>query len=420
MRNIFLRIDNHIGGEYLAEITKEVIHQLESQKYQLAEYRLTVQGVDPKRWSIIANWICKHNICSCNVRWIIQIPRIYATLYASGSLTSFHDMLCNIFEPLFAVTIDPSCNPALHRFLESVVGIDCVGDESTSDAITIKEFPSPSEWTNHGEPPYHFYLYHLHINLCILNRLRAALGLNVFAFRPQSGETGSVNHLAASFLVAHSINHGIRLYNSPVLQYMYYLEQIGIAVSPLSNNILYQRYDSNPLKRFVQRGMNVSLATDDPLLIHYTEDALLEEYSIAAQVYSFSAIDLCEIARNSVKQCGWDHATKQEWIGKHYDDRHGAESNDIMRTNVPNARVQFRYFLWNEEREFVENAGKRVLKAIPELEDGQISAEKTEQIVKDEQIAIESSRRDVTLNAVECIDSLLSKMDAFTCSELYR
>merc|ERR1712061_529353 len=126
------------------------------------------------RWSIIADWICKYQLFSTNVRWLIQIPRIYSGLYTSGVITSFHQLLCNIFEPLFAVTLDPSSNPSLHRFLQTVVGIDCVGDESISDTLIVNEFPSPSQWTNHGEPPYHFYLYHLHINLCVLNRLRAS------------------------------------------------------------------------------------------------------------------------------------------------------------------------------------------------------------------------------------------------------
>lgn len=55
-------------------------------------------------------------------------------------------------------------------------------------------------------------------------------------------------------------------------------------------------------------GMNVSLSTDDPLMLHFTKDALLEEYSVAAQVWKLSATDQCEIARNSVLQvslCGY-------------------------------------------------------------------------------------------------------------------
>jgi len=42
--------------------------------------------------------------------------------------------------------------------------------------------------------------------------------------------------LVAAFLVTKKINHGIQLRRSPALQYLYYLAQVGIAMSPLSNN----------------------------------------------------------------------------------------------------------------------------------------------------------------------------------------
>ena len=61
-------------------------------------------------------------------------------------------------------------------------------------------------------------------------------GLNTFSFRPHCGESGNVDHLATAFLVADGINHGIKLSRAPVLQYLYYIQQIGIAMSPLSNN----------------------------------------------------------------------------------------------------------------------------------------------------------------------------------------
>ena len=38
-------------------------------------------------------------------------------------------------------------------------------------------------------------------------------------------------------------------------------------------------------------GMNVSLSTDDPLMLHYTKDPLVEEYSVATQVWKLSATD---------------------------------------------------------------------------------------------------------------------------------
>ena len=56
-----------------------------------------------------------------------------------------------------------------------------------------------------------------------------------------------------------------------MLQYLYYLAQIGIAISPLRNNSLFLNYQKNPLPEYFGRGLNVSLSTDDPLQFHYTK-----------------------------------------------------------------------------------------------------------------------------------------------------
>lgn len=55
-------------------------------------------------------------------------------------------------------------------------------------------------------------------------------------------------------------------------------------MSPLSNNKLFLDYNKSPFPRYFAQGLNVSLSTDDPLMLHYTKDPLLEEYSVALQV----------------------------------------------------------------------------------------------------------------------------------------
>lgn len=108
-------------------------------------------------------------------------------------------------------------------------------------------------------------------------------------------------------MLAHNINHGINLRKSPAMQYLYYLSQIGLCMSPLSNNSLFLDYHRNPFPVFFARGLSVSLSTDDPLQIHLTKEPLVEEYSVAAQVWKLSATDLSEIARNSVLHSGFPH-----------------------------------------------------------------------------------------------------------------
>ena len=58
---------------------------------------------------------------------------------------------------------------------------------------------------------------------------------------------------------------------SPVLQYLYFLGQIPVAMSPLSNNSLFLEYAKNPLLEFHKKGLVVSLSTDDPMQFHYTK-----------------------------------------------------------------------------------------------------------------------------------------------------
>lgn len=143
-------------------------------------------------------------------------------------------------------------------------------------------------------------------------------------------------------MLCENISHGINLRKSPALQYLYYISQIGLCMSPLSNNSLFLDYHKNPFPLFFSRGINVSLSTDDPLQIHLTKEPLVEEYSIAAQVWKFSSTDLCEIARNSVLQSGFPDECKKHWISEYFW-RQGPQSNDIFKTNVPNLRL--RYFL---------------------------------------------------------------------------
>ena len=73
---------------------------------------------------------------------------------------------------------------------------------------------------------------------------------------------------------------------SPVLQYLYFLTQIPIAMSPLSNNSLFLEYAKNPLLEFHKKGLVVSLSTDDPMQFHYTKVWEHRERAFDDNVYS--------------------------------------------------------------------------------------------------------------------------------------
>lgn len=358
LREIFLKQDNLIQGRFLAEVTKEVLSDLEASKYQVAEYRISIYGRKQSEWDQMASWFVNNEIYSENAVWLIQLPRLYNVYKAMGIVTSFQNILDNVFIPLFEATVDPGSHPQLHLFLMQVVGFDLVDDESKPERRPTKHMPTPAEWTNEFNPAYSYYAYYCYANLYTLNKLRESKGMPTIRFRPHCGEAGDIDHLAAAFLLCHNISHGINLRKSPVLQYLYYLAQIGLAMSPLSNNSLFLDYHRNPFLMFFQRGLNISLSTDDPLQIHLTKEPLVEEYSVAAKVWKLSSCDLCEIARNSVYQSGFSHDTKLHWLGDRYFMR-GPEGNDIHKTNVPNFRIAFRHETWKEEMQYVYSGKAR-------------------------------------------------------------
>jgi AMP deaminase len=343
LREVFLKTDNYIEGRYLAEITREVLDDLAESKYSHIEPRVSIYGKKRCEWDRLARWFTVHRIYSDQARWLIQIPRLFGAYHQAGLLDSFQEMLDNIFLPLFEVTQDPSTHPELHTILQQVVGFDTVDDESVPQPrVDLLTLPPPQQWRTAAAMPYAYFNFYIYANLWVLNTFREQRGLNRFRFRPHAGEAGEVDHLAVTFLLAHGINHGINLKRAPVLQYLYYLCQVGLAVSPLSNNLLFVDYTKSPVATFIARGLNVSLSTDDPLMFHFSREPLMEEYSVAAQIWKLSNSDLCELARNSVLQSGYEPCVKAHWLGSRWflHDEHG---NDIHKSNVPSIRIRYRY-----------------------------------------------------------------------------
>ncbi|XP_053108282.1 AMP deaminase 3 isoform X3 [Hemicordylus capensis] len=340
------------------DVHAEVARELEESKYQYTEPRLSVYGRSPDEWQNLAKWFIRHKVYSPHMRWIIQVPRIYDIFRAKNILPNFGRMLENIFLPLFEATINPLNHKELHLFLKYVTGFDSVDDESKhSDHMFSEKSPNPDIWTSEKNPPYSYYLYYMYANIMVLNNLRKERGMSTFLFRPHCGEAGSITHLVSSFLTADNISHGLLLKKSPVLQYLYYLAQIPIAMSPLSNNSLFLEYSKSPLREFLHKGLLVSLSTDDPMQFHYTKEALMEEYAIAAQVWKLSTCDLCEIARNSVLQSGLSDKEKQKFLGVNYCNE-GPEGNNIRKTNVAQIRMAFRYETLCNELSFLADAMK--------------------------------------------------------------
>ena len=136
LREIFLKTDNYIKGRYLAELTKgspvawccllwslnyqslEVMTDLEQGKYQVrtlifqfraslsgayvpqnCEWRLSIYGRKPDEWDKLAQWVINNKLFSHNVRWLIQIPRLYDVYKENGSIENFEDIVRSKFSP---------------------------------------------------------------------------------------------------------------------------------------------------------------------------------------------------------------------------------------------------------------------------------------------------------------------------------
>ena len=88
-------------------------------------------------------------------------------------MKNFQEILNNIFKPLFEVTNDPNTHPALHKFLQYVIGFDSVDDESKPEnPLFDKDVPKPEQWCDDENPAYAYYLYYTFANLTMLNAFR--------------------------------------------------------------------------------------------------------------------------------------------------------------------------------------------------------------------------------------------------------
>lgn len=98
----------------------------------------------------------------------------FSDIFKTNNLMStFQEIINNIFQPLFEVTANPATHPELHKFLQYVIGFDSVDDESKPEnPLFDKDIPSPDKWSDEENPPYAYYLYYMFANITVLNHFR--------------------------------------------------------------------------------------------------------------------------------------------------------------------------------------------------------------------------------------------------------
>eukprot|EP01065_Artemidia_motanka_P033524 TRINITY_DN40508_c0_g1_i1.p1 TRINITY_DN40508_c0_g1~~TRINITY_DN40508_c0_g1_i1.p1 ORF type:complete len:649 (+),score=204.18 TRINITY_DN40508_c0_g1_i1:83-2029(+) len=371
LRAVFMKSENEIGGRFFAELLLRTIQDMERQPGLHAEYRLSVYGKHPQEWEKLAKWMRTkyqvpggppegRDLTSPRVRWMIQIPRIFRLLVGK-TVANFAEWTRNIFAPLFEATLNPEDNPDVDWLLSHIGALDSVDDETAAE-LPLQAVSAAS--ITAGNPAYSYQLYVLWANLTVLNSLRASRGKNVIHLRPHCGESGDTTHLLGAFLLARSINHGVLLGRGDgmqaAVQYLYYLGQVGLGLSPLSNHFLFRKihdetHGPHPLARLFRRGLNVTLSTDDPLMFHLSDSPLIEEYAVARAAFGLSRGDMAELARNSVLQSSFPDAWKRDTL-----DAPGLDCDDYAlltagcspsATLVPKVRAEFRVSVLRHELE---------------------------------------------------------------------
>jgi AMP deaminase len=334
-----------IPSQYLFDLTKQCAEIARDEAEAFLEARFSVYGNNLSGWSALAKWYRRWEIDKSisSTLLAVQLPRVYPIWRKLGMVGSFGEMLSNFFEPLFqAAREPPDSGSDMAYILPKLRMLDSVDDESKEDSFDISGLPPPNEWTSTTNPPWSYYHHYMHVNVAKLNRLTQR-SLNPIQVRPHAGEAGPTHHLAAAFLFCDGISHGINLALEPVLEYLYYLAQVPIGVSPISNSVLFLKYRDNPFPTFFKRGLCVALTTDDPLMFHSTPTPLLEEYATAKHSFDLSSIDVCEIARYSCLAAFSEGELKDMY-------NRGVKGEDQPdKTNIPKMRLDYRRERLEEE-----------------------------------------------------------------------
>lgn len=119
---------------------------------------------------------------------------------------------------------------------------------------------------------------------------------------------------ALNLLQAERIGHGISSIQDPELMERLKADQIPLEICPMSNIITkkyYDSYESHPIRKFFDYGLNVTLNTDDPILFSIT---LNDEYENIAEKIGFSRDELMVITKNNLM----DTFLPQEEKEKHW------------------------------------------------------------------------------------------------------
>jgi adenosine deaminase len=130
-----------------------------------------------------------------------------------------------------------------------------------------------------------------------------------------AGEEGPPSYVyeALDLLKVSRIDHGVRSDEDPALLARLITEEMPLTVCPLSNVKLkvFDRLEKHNLKRLLDRGVRVTVNSDDPA---YFGGYLAENYTAVYEALGLTRDDLIQLARNSFIAAFLPQAEKDRWL----------------------------------------------------------------------------------------------------------
>jgi adenosine deaminase len=156
-----------------------------------------------------------------------------------------------------------------------------------------------------GHPPSKF--------TAVFDRARAEGFLTV----AHAGEEGPPAYIveALDLLKVSRIDHGVRCESDDALCARLLREAVPLTVCPLSNVKLavFKRIEDHNLKRLLDRGLRVTVNSDDPA---YFGGYVADNFIAATRALGLTRADIAQLARNSIVASFLASAAKRDWLGK--------------------------------------------------------------------------------------------------------
>lgn len=130
-----------------------------------------------------------------------------------------------------------------------------------------------------------------------------------------AGEEGPADYISQALDLLHvsRIDHGVRCLEDEKLVERLVAEQIPLTVCPISNIKLcvYQEMAAHPIKRMYERGLMVTINSDDPA---YFKGYVVENYLAVQKTFALSKQDIYQLAKNSFNATFLSFSEKQHYL----------------------------------------------------------------------------------------------------------